>query len=681
MRRIRLLFVLSTVAVAALLVFGAARCRMFASPQEIELGKLLRVHWEDAPPEADQLAAIEASHTELRGIGEPNVYAAVATADLRRHLPAVEKAVPQVKKVELRTTDQQIAAAGEVTMPFGTKSSVRASMLVLLAPAVLDGELVLRPTFRTVKIRSVDYREKEAPSAILAIVNAGLDQLLDRFGSSLAISMPLELRAIQSFDPGAAQQAGLTMRGGKVDVNLAIGRASILVDDDGIHVLGEAVNLTPKRLAQAVTEIEGNAPLSTLHIAALSECSYAATTQDARFAGLRRVCEARAGQPAVAAGAPAKKSPIARTATGTPSVEQEMERFTKAFRAKAAAVDGPEWDATAIAISKPFLAASLNELTDGNDVRIRYELPTQEQKFDQELKTEAAPNLNCGEMRGCESHFTYRNHNERGCDSGCAWWDAVCHARKAACEATKAAERGAYEAEKAAAQAAWTARKVDCERLKATERGLCELEQTRLRALAHMPIGQVRGTARISGAQFDAHVQQVRVSPAFDAITVNAQFAAGGRVDADINYMPLNAGHIACFAKWSGSVSADVIIPPTNFELNARVRQSAAEGDDLVMTFATNEQTVPYKISPPPFVALMSRNPHVAIACPVTVAGFQVGMLSPKFRETLLRDSFEYKVAERDFTVRIPARQVPIGSAQVKLVPRWTEKSIAMLVR
>jgi hypothetical protein len=80
MRRVRLLFVLSIVAVAALLVFGAARCGMFASAQEIELGKLLRVRWEDAPPEADQLAAIEGSHAELRGIGGPNVYAAVATA-------------------------------------------------------------------------------------------------------------------------------------------------------------------------------------------------------------------------------------------------------------------------------------------------------------------------------------------------------------------------------------------------------------------------------------------------------------------------------------------------------------------------------------------------------------------------------------------------------------------------
>jgi hypothetical protein len=589
--------------------------------------------------------------------------------------------VPQVKKVKLATTDQQVAAAGEVTMPFGTKSSVRASMLVLLAPAVLDGELVLRPTFRTVKIHSVDYREKEAPSAILAIVNAGLDQLLDRFGSSVAISMPLELRAIQSFDPGASNQPGLTTRGGKVDVNLAIGRASVLVDDDGIHVLGEAVNLTPKRLAQAVTEIEGNTLLSTLHIAALSECSHALASQDAHFADLRRVCVARAGQPAVAAGAPAKKSPIVRTATSTPSIEQEMERFRKAFRAKAALVDQPEWDATAIAISKPFLAASLNELTDGNDVRIHYELPTQEQKFDQELKTEEAPSLNCGDMRGCSSHFEYPGYNPRGCDSNCGFFDVDCHRRKLECEATKKAEQIAYETAKAAAQVKWKIEKDACELLKASERGLCEAEQTRLRALAHMPIGQVNGTARITGAQFDAHVQQVRVSPAFDAITVNAQFAAGGRVDADINYMPLNAGHLACFAKWSGSVSADVIIPPTNFQLNARVKQSVAEGDDLVMTFATNEQTVPYKISPPPFVALMSRNPHVVIACPVTVAGFQVGMLSPKFRETLLRDSFEYKVAERDFTVRIPARQVPIGSAQVKLVPRWTEKSITMLVR
>ena len=641
-----------------------------------ELRDTLAHHWEHETPENDVDLSVAASHEELRSIGTANVLVVLKTDDLRRHLPAVKKAVPEVKGIQFKTANQRVTVAGEFTVGFGTNSTVEGKIRMFLSPSILNREVVLRPTFQQIEIEKVHVREEEPQPAVMKLANAAIQKLVDHFGSSVRIAVPLNLYGVASLNPSQVSSGhdSIRLEGSAFDVNLAVGRSAVMVDRRGIYIVAEAVHLTPDNLARGIAEIEAligrraQRTENALQDAVLSECKLNAESPDRMLKRLHAACT---GWNAL--------NTAARPASLPPVVA--FDEYRAAFVAKASSVASDMEESSAVYVGKTLLATAITEVARTGSLRVDYSFPPIAQEFSQDLETGAAPNLNCGNQRGCPSSFEFRGHAPRGCDSNCGW-DVLCAGRKLDCERLKEQERIAYEAEKAAAWARWKVDKDACEAAKALERLGCEAEQTRLRALAHMPIGRISGRAEITGGHVDAELKSLTVSPGFDVASLNVSLASSAHVDADFRYTPHNAGHLVCAAQWGGTVSADVAVPRTDVTLRAVLKDTIREGNDLLATFETNAQTVRLRVSPAPWQALLARNPHVAIVCPVAVAGAAAGAaFVPSFRDNLIRSEFEASIPARRLSVRVPAVRTAIGSAEVLLAPRWEANAVGLHVR
>jgi hypothetical protein len=660
-------------------------------------------------PAQHQLAAVRAAQDQLQRLRTTLLYASVSAADLQAQLPDNLETrfkvldvpgVARVARIELR--DQEVVAwiAFELSRPEGTMR-LSGEAEIHCAAAIERGALVLRPSVSTIHLTGANVSGRDLN---LALAKPLLVQMLKRFLGNMEDALkvqrvPLRLDGIEPLDlanllDGVGTLVDVNAK--PVEIKVGLGAAALLVDAAGIHVLADAVVLTPARFAATLGELrqdlEMNRPpqLTSEQLAALGECGQPLPLPEPLAPVFASVCAAHAGLVRTEAPGPAETPEEAETALGS-----ELEAFRSEFRDRVGEVEpiaAIPWDRTVFALSRSQLVAGLNEILPGVVVRatvrppgIQAEIPPE----DRTIRTPPASNLNCDRVGGaCPSVFEFRPYNPRGCPSNCGIFDFGCHGWKIECEALKERERLAYEAEKAAAQAAFGAEKLRCEAVKAGQQLGCRANQEWLNAVANREVGQLRGALELREIDLPMTLDQVRLGADLDTIDLRLSASGGGEVFGRLNVTPLNLGHLACLKPWDATLKARVILPEQQRVLQLRRTEVGSTGDELLLTYELSETPLRIKVEPPPVKAFLEQNAGtLALSCPIPAAGFGAfpgtGLaFALPIRNEILRDTFDVNIPAREIPIVIPSQEIRISQTQaIRIFPSWGEKSILFEAR
>jgi hypothetical protein len=660
-----------------------------------------------------QLAAVRVSDAQLKRLNGPLLYASISASELQAHLPsslearfnvAMGSGKAQVAKIELRDQEIVVWTAFEIVRP-EIDLTLLGEAEIHAAAAVDRGALVLQPSAKTVHFTKARLGNLVLDLDHLAVdVGSFVRAMLGDVSHALEIQrIPLRLGDLQTFDltnflGGVEGLANINAK--PTSFNVGLGAAALLVDAAGVHVLADAVVLTPERFESTVAELRREAEkgetsqLTSDQLAVLGECGQPLALPETLALTFAGVCAAF--------------SSVAHSETPTPvdlperteeALKRELESFREKFRAavdRIEPVDRISWDRTLIAFSRSQLAAGLNDILPGlvaqATVRpsgIQAEIPPENRT----IRTPPSTNLNCSQQGGaCPSVFSYPPYNPRGCPSNCGFFDFGCHAEKAGCEALKESERIAYETAKAAAQTAFTAEKAACESAKAGKQAGCFANQLWLDQTSGLDVGELRGSVEVQEVELPLTLDQVRIGKDLETIDLRLSATGGGEVSGNLTVVPHNLGHLACVSQWDAALKARVSLPQQQKSLHlARTAAGTDTGDELLLTYDLSETPLQLKFEPPPIKAFLEQNAgKLALSCPLpalvvgTLAGFPgVGLaFGIPLQQEILRDTFDLSVPAQKIPLVIPGQTIPMDEGEpVRLVPSWGEKAILFEAR
>jgi len=662
-------------------------------------------------PEQHQLAAVRASRDQLQTLSGTLLYASLSAADLQAHLPAfletefkagMGSGKAQVAKVELRDQEIVVWTAFEIARP-EARVSLFGEAEVHCAAAIERGALVLRPSASTVHLTSA--RLGDGPLN-LDLLKALLVPLMKGFLGDVSHVLetrrvPLRLAGLQSVDlVGLLEGTGslIDVHAKPVDLNVGLGATTLLVDADGIHVLADAVVLTPERFARTVDELlenleRGETPrLTSAQLAALGECGQPLPLPESRALTFAAVCAAHSSLAQVESPTPAETPEEAEAV-----LRSELDAFRKKFLDKVDEIEPvarlPK-DRTLVAISRKQLAAGLNEILQGLVVQATVRPPgTHAPIPPQTIRTPPKTDLHCDQVGGaCPSRFEFRDYVPRGCPSNCGLFDLGCHRDKLECEVVKESEKRAYDAERLKALAEFGLEKAACEAVKAGKQIGCSVNQEWLESVAGLDVGELRGDVQVQDVEVPLTLDEVTLGTDLETLGVRLSVTGGGEVSGGLTVVPRNLGKIACTAPLDATLTARVHLPQQQRTLQLRRTGAGTEtGDELRLTYQLSETSLDLQIDPPPIKAFLQQNAErLALSCPLPGAilsqlkGFPGIDLNFGFslRDEILRDTFPFPVPAQEIPLVIPSQTVPIGDGEpIRLIPSWGEKSILFEAR
>ncbi len=575
--------------------FAFARCALFLIIiLATGCSHVVRKINEQWPPKTScdaQLSSVNAATADLSSFTAPAAaYVGVAGEDISGPLVnVIEPLVPGVHDLKILTGQQEIVASFGFSGQFVEEKVFAAGDAILHASMRVEGtHLVIEPTFEQIKLSRVRYRKSDFPDEdlLIPLLNAALKAFIANINSAIPLQkIQLSTRFVHDFDPNVllrGQQNVESVYGKPVRIDIAIGRSSILIDPDGIHVLAELVNRPP----------DSTFMTPTASVATSATCDL-------------------------------------------PTFPQKFDAFKSAFVAKAGADLGSAedlaWTKTAAAVRKSFIAESLNfygqsTCVDGvgncTEFGLTYAVPRTDVDFKETLKTDPEPDLKCGQNYppfqpdACNAGPCDAT---RGCPGSCEWWDGGCHAWKPVCEALKASEKLACETAEAGKKAACEAnnqlRRVTYEAEKSARIAGCQLNQKWLHEWAETDVGDVAGRLTLDGTKARLGLHGFSVANDLSSIRISSTAEARSDVTANIEFLPKNIGHVLCQARWNARVNAVATGSKLTRDLDASLTPVSGQDGALVLEARPNAQEFQLKLTPPPVVALLTQNPHVVVAC------------------------------------------------------------------
>lgn len=681
--------------------------RLFAIEGDAPLAKALSEKFPPIHAAPHQLAAVQATQTQLNeGLQGPLLYASLSASDLQAHLPSdlstrFEEAEisGEVRVVGIELRDQEIVAtvAFEVT-PQALPIRVTGETEVHCVAAIELGALVLRSSFSTVRVTSVTVPPEEIDIEFLKpvaeeILRGYLREVLQTFETR---RVPLRLQGIEGFDLAmvlARVEGVADIDAEPIDVKVRLGAAALLVDPEGIHILADAVVLTPGVFASTVDKLRQNLELNQRpqltpdELAVLGECGEPLLLAEPLAVTFAAVCSAYAGLDPAKAPRPTVSAEEAES-----TFQQAFADLKQGFMRKARDIEpNIPWDRTVVAVSRTQLTKGLNEILPGVAVQATVRPPAFQAEIppeDRAVRTPPAPDLRCDQVGGaCPSVFIYPPYEPRGCPSNCSTFDFGCHAWKVNCEILKQKEKTDYEAAKTAAQAIFAADKLRCEGEKAVQQGGCRINQEWLNTVADLDVGELRGGLELREIDLPLTVDQIRLGDDFETLDLRLTAKGSGEVAGNLSVIPHNLGHLVCLAQWDSTLTAQVGLPEQQKVLHLQRTGASSEGDQLRLTYELAEIPLRLEVKPPPIKTFLERNVgQFALSCPVPTA---LGVLLPTglafalpIRNEILRDTFEVPIPARQIPIVIPSQEIWISEAQaVRIVPSWGQKSILFEAR
>lgn len=630
------------------------------TPAERELRERLAQMFSPVRPEQHQLAAVRASEAQLAKLdGRPLLYASVSAADLQAHLPASLEARfqerdvegrAQVARIELR--DQQIVVwtAFEIIRP-AANLTLWGEAEIQVAAAVERGALILRPSAETVHFTKTRLGRDEGRDVPFTLAGILVQAFLNNVKQALAIQrIPLRVGGLQVLDladllnrMGGVIQANAQPAG----LNVGLGTAALLVDADGVHVLADAVVLTPERFAETVEQLrqhverDEKSPFTSAQLAVLGECGQLLPLPEQLSQTFASVCAALAGAVLTEDPLPTETPEEAEAA-----LRQELPSFQQRFRDKAESVEpGLPSKRTLVALSRSQAAVGLNEILPGVVVQatlrpdgFRGEIPDDQRR----IRTPKAPDLRC-DQAGEEC-------------SGFGLARLFCEGRRIAQQAG------------------------------------CRANQGWLELVDDQEVGELQGHFEVRNANLPLMLDQVRLGNDFESIDLRLTAEGRGEVFGQLSARPLNLGHLVCLAPWETSATAQVNLPRQQRSMQLRHTGSGLTPDEeLRVTYELAETPLQLQIQPAPVQAFLEQNAaKLALSCPVPafvvgqLAGFSgVGFpLALSLRNEILRDTFPVTLPAQEIPVVIPSQTIPVGEGEpIRLVPSWGERAILFEAR
>jgi len=674
----------SAIAIATVFVIAlgaAAAWRYLPNQIERAIREKINAQWPPKTPASNALAAIEMATLELQRMTHPDVYAGISQADLTRTLPeALKTRLKEFGSVTIHTANQELVVDADFDLAVDQyQMRVSGHAEVHAAVFVRHKSLLLLPSFSRIAVGRVHYGGQSTAEQVLPIVNHVLATFLDNVNGTLrAFQIGLDWSLFQTFDPAkviAKTPEISEVAGPPIAILIGLGYSATLIDSGGVHVLAELVPLTSARISSVGESLEkrfatnADGPLTSDEVAVISACAHPPEGIDSRLLKPQDAC-----QRLESTLLEVWPKPDQRSASGTGDLEGAFNRLKTAFLEKSSTFGTMEeigWSDSSAAVRRTAVALTVNEFLANPSTHVQLRFPTMSIPFKQEVKTGPAPNLNCGNQRGCPSNFDYPPYNPRGC-GGPPW-------EKIPCEIQKEGERMAYETAKALAQTDWSAKKLDCERLKAMERLGCEVNQTWLNGVSSMPLGEVQGVLVVDEGRADLALNSLHFEPQLDGASAHLSVSARGKVGADVKWVAYNVGNVICTPQWSGRVVAAVGADIPAFELRATLQPVSAPNGELTLLIHLKGNDFPVKVTPPPFVALVSQNTNLMLVCPAVGIAGVAASVSPRVREELLQDTFSLPLPEQDLPIRIlPIRFDAFGSV-IRLDPRLSTSAIVFV--
>lgn len=606
-----------------------------------------------------KLTAIETSRQALAALHKADVYLNISAADLQSIVaPEVERAVKGLSNLTLRLAEQELIAEASFDHLFediGGNPNLDVRMIgtaTLHATGAIRGQTLewtlLAPDSSRIKLRRVEVNGKSPGSkALAALLTAVLKTYLANIAGAIGTqTVRLDSPIVRKLDPkelitGPAIES---VEGDIIEFSTHLNGGAVLLDGAGVHA-----------------------------IAALS---------DTRF------------------GASALRNPAAASGGGA-SVQTDFADYTAAFQNVLSQhlVDDPAsyWRGTSALIGKPFVAGLLNTALDSPDpinapkAKAFLKMDDFRQEFGGlEIRADQAPALNCqtnAEKVDCNPGYTCELN--KSCDPGwpcrsCEWYDLGCHAERALCEADKGRFKAMCEAEKSAHRVACEAQKViergACEVKKAAELAACNANQAWLVAWQGAHFANVYGNAEFTNVRGTAAINKSVFGGDLSSFTVMTTIQAQSDVRVTFDLRPVDAGYFACPLPFGGRVSVGLGVRPQTFNLPATLSAATTAGQTLKMQFGIPDTSVTFTTSEPPVAALLTQNPHFALACsPLkgVIEALTLGnvILKGRLPDQIIQDTFERTIPARTIEMNVDPVAVKVGQTPITLIPLWLPRS------
>lgn len=726
----------------ALAVFGGYRA--WEEWQALDLAQWLNGELGEAEAASRQGVALKMTGTALESLKAPTVFAFITSADVQAILQ--DKVDQESLSSELSgwgtlEVDEAQVELGEglLTLRLGFRAelskqpiSVEGSLALQAVPA-FDGASIalvplgLTPDFDRIRVSGLEDR-RILPKVLGAALGPLWRAYSDRLGRlTLPIPMgldePIDLQAQK-----ASKELDLSIRPSSLPLRAVLSEAAVLVQPEGLLILGEAEPLAEEQilgaragledLAKQIREIPQPEPCRHCRFEVSDLGGYLGCwTESAQCRTDRAFETLKADSHRVLE--PVELTVLSQLRDSTsdkdrqifqelgfllsprwtetekkpwnPQTIADLNRVTaSAFYSKAVSLDSQFSESptqTTIAFSRRLLGDVLQSVMATTAIQVSAKLKDQVVPIEQDFRTDPAPNLNCGEnARKCPSKFKFRPYRPRKCPSKCNKLrcvrvfgkkictkipDLKCSARKLDCEGLKLQEKIAYDAEKESKHAVWHAERMKCQALRELELTGCELNQGWLNHWGKKKLGRVKGHVDMSKIGAEALISDFEIEPDFQGFSFSTRLAGSTHASAHYKLEPLGEGYLACLKPWKGKVDADFHLQPVDLDVRGAL-EVGAEGEDLWLR--APERSVTLRMSPAPSEILVEQMPKILESCPV--AGLAAGALMPVARVTgLLKidisDELEAKLPAQE--IRIPlARNIPLAGSVVstQLTPK-----------
>jgi len=672
-----------------------------------------------------------------------NAVVSASAKDWQERLETViTTSVPQTTKAKVTFGKQEVVLeiefAGTFPLDNGENVSLAGTSQIHLALAVqssgpLGGttSLTLSPSFKRIVLTRASYSRWRVPDGIVDLVVKVLNRHIDNINGAIdsrAFSFTTEF--LQQFDPAVFTAGGndvASVYGKPIFLRTYVAQSALLIDEQSLRVLLEL---------GAATSLDMQVALASVDPAAIRPAALAAVPPAKTAALVNALCSDPSFRSAAAAGAADDRRAIqalnahcdqaasvkaaaqlAVQSTAASTSDDEFRKLYDEYRSKFDSAQQSGLGQTTVepgqsfaAISRRFVAGSINAIGQEAEIGVDIRLPDSSMPFDEELKLQPAPDLNCGDIEAdCMPDFSCpdrcdRQHGScsgRNCSRSCRWYDAPCHAWRGACEVLKAGENLACNVAKGGCLIACEAEKglkvAACFARTEARRMGCRLNQEWLNAWGNQKIGRVDGTVGLRAGSLSLLIKADGGVPAFsvgenlDAVSMRASLAATSDVRSSIRYTPLDFGHLLCAGRWSGEVRARIGAGGQMFNPSGTITW-APLGDSLRLLASFSPITIPVQMKPGPVQALFEQNPHVAVICaPATILGLTAQLTGQLISAVtgkpnqldLLKDKFDWSTGALSMPMTIepmginfPAAQSSTISPRVLLVPSVSDRAL-----
>jgi len=680
--------------------------------------------WTKPPAPEKQHAAVLTALQGLTQISSPDAYISLEGNALNEHVaPILKTAVPEIRSANIRTDKQAVILDIGFSGRFGPGETITAvgTAQVHAFVSAEGRELVIRPYFARIKLKRIWYLRWKVPGSVIAVLNSALPSLLARVNSALegkTVVLPDSFSAgLTPEGLGEALDNVEATWGSPFQTKTGLVAVALLIDTEGIHAVADFEHVRPLDFLSIAGAINGSQAAASGHEvqkrAFLSLCREFHRLDDSPSGKVLKIaCAAGEGNSLASAPPPP-----------TDSFDADYARLTTDFKALAGKLNVPadlDWNDTGAVVAKQFIAAGINLYSTDAHFGARFKLPTERLRFNTLLKTEKAPELNCGNNQpNCYDNSDCTPNwpcGTRGCPSDCGL-DPSCWKWKYECEVLKESERIGCEADKVRYRAQCDLQKVirnaACEVERAAWLAGCQLNQEWLYVWDEYEIGRIEGNVALGESRVTLELggvpgmPMISVAEDLSRIEVNGTTAATSEITADLLYTPLNLGHILCFSQWNARVSAGLEAPTASFSLAANIQPDhervvvdpdrkyrslflrTTVGGGLTRTFSLRGRLPGVGTWIPPVPALLAQNPTVGVVCAPAVALGVTAHIAGNIYEAftgnespvnLLKDSFTITTKSVGIVAEIPPVALDLGLEKVgnemrmhKIVlqPRW----------